>query len=116
MIAMIFEVWPNAEHKQEYLDTAAQLRPLLESIPGFISNERFESLNEPGKILSLAFFEDEVSLTHWRNLPEHRKAQSAGRNTFFNNYRLRIAEISRDYGMDDRAQAPSDSQRVHSSA
>ncbi|MGH6990426.1 MAG: antibiotic biosynthesis monooxygenase family protein, partial [Stellaceae bacterium] len=78
MIAVIFEVWAKPEHKQDYLDTAQQLRPLLETIDGFISIERFESLTEPGKILSLSFFRDEAALAAWRNLQAHRVAQAKG--------------------------------------
>ena len=113
MIAVIFEVWPKPEHKQEYLDLAAELRPVLESIDGFISIERFESLTESGKILSLSFFRDEAAVAAWRNVPQHRKSQSKGRAKIFENYRLRIAGVIRDYGMSDRAQAPKDSRAVH---
>ena len=110
MIAMVFEVWlKEGAHKQDYLDQAAKLRELVESIDGFISIERFESLYEPGKILSLGFFRDENAIHEWRNLPEHREAQILGRKKFFSDYRLRIAEVNRDYGMQDRQQAPSDS-------
>jgi len=114
MIAVIFEVWPKPEHKQEYLDLAAELRPVLESIDGFISIERFESLTERGKILSLSFFRDEAAVAAWRNVPQHRKSQSKGRAKIFENYRLRIARVIRDYGMSDREQAPKDSRAVHS--
>ena len=114
MIAVIFEVWPKPEHKQEYLDLAAELRPVLESIDGFISIERFESLTEKGKILSLSFFRDEAAVAAWRNVPQHRKSQSKGRAKIFENYRLRIAGVIRDYGMSDREQAPTDSRAVHS--
>ena len=113
MIAVIFEVWPKPEHKQEYLDLAAQLRPVLETIDGFISIERFESLSEKGKILSLSFFRDEAAVQAWRNVSEHRRSQSKGRARIFDNYRLRIAGVSRDYGMNDRAQAPKDSRATH---
>ena len=113
MIAVIFEVWPKPEHKQQYLDLAAELKPLLEAIDGFISIERFESLTERGKILSLSFFRDEEAVAAWRNIPEHRRTQAKGRATVFDNYRLRIAGVIRDYGMDDRAQAPKDSRAVH---
>ena len=114
MIAVIFEVWPKPEHKQEYLDLAAELMPVLESIDGFISIERFESLTESGKILSLSFFRDEAAVAAWRNVPQHRKSQSKGRAKIFENYRLRIAGVIRDYGMSDREQAPKDSRAVHS--
>ena len=114
MIAVIFEVWPKPEHKQEYLDLAAELRPVLESIDGFIAIERFESLTEKGKILSLSFFRDEAAVAAWRNVPEHRRSQSKGRAKIFENYRLRIAGVIRDYGMNDRAQSPKDSRAVHS--
>jgi heme-degrading monooxygenase HmoA len=113
MIAVIFEVWPKPEHRQEYLDLAAELKPILETIDGFISVERFESLTEKGKILSLSVFRDEDALAAWRNVSQHRKYQARGRSKIFQNYRLRIAGVIRDYGMNDRAQAPKDSRAVH---
>ena len=113
MIAVIFEVWPKAERRQDYLDLAAELRPLLERIDGFISIERFESLYEPGKILSLSFFRDEDAVKAWRNLAEHRAAQHKGRKEFFSNYRLRIASVIRDYGMNAREEVPADSRWQH---
>ena len=106
MIAVIFEVWPKPEHKQQYLDLAAELKPILETIDGFISVERFESLTEKGKILSLSFFRDEEAVAAWRNVPQHRKTQGKGRATIFENYHLRIAGVIRDYGMADRREAP----------
>ena len=113
MIAIIFEVWPADGRRQEYLDLAASLRPLLEEIDGFISIERFESLAEPGKILSLSFFRDEQAVAEWRALEAHRKAQARGRAAVFKNYRLRVAGVIRDYGMFDRDQVPVDSRTVH---
>jgi heme-degrading monooxygenase HmoA len=113
MIAVIFEVWPKPEHKKDYLDLAAELKPILETIDGFISVERFESLTEKGKILSLSFFRDESAVAAWRNMPQHRKTQGKGRATIFENYRLRIASVIRDYGMHDRAEAPKDSRVAH---
>ena len=113
MIAVIFEVWPRPDHKQRYLDLAAELRPLLETIDGFISIERFESIYEPGKMLSLSFFRDEAAVNAWRNIEEHRRAQIAGRAEIFADYRLRIAGVIRDYTMSDRAEVPADSRRQH---
>ncbi|HKO69296.1 MAG TPA: antibiotic biosynthesis monooxygenase [Bradyrhizobium sp.] len=113
MIAVIFEVWPKPEHKQQYLDLAAELRPILEKIDGFVSIERFESLTEKGKILSLSFFRDEAAVEKWRNTPQHRRSQSKGRATIFENYRIRIAGVIRDYGMNERAQVPKDSLALH---
>lgn len=113
MIAVIFEVEPVEGRKDDYLDIAAELRPLLDDIDGFISIERFQSLTDPRKILSLSFFEDEDAIARWRNLSAHRGAQAKGRGGVFENYRLRIAGVIRDYGMFDRAQAPSDSHKVH---
>jgi heme-degrading monooxygenase HmoA len=113
MIAVIFEVWPKPERKKEYLDIAAQLRPILEKIDGFISIERFESLTEAGKILSLSFFRDEAAVQAWRATNQHRLAQAKGRREIFANYRLRVASVIRDYGMHERAQAPNDSRIVH---
>lgn len=113
MIAVIFEVVPKIGHRQEYLDIAASLRPLLDQVDGFISIERFESLTMPGKILSLSFFRDEAAVAQWRSLEPHRAAQRAGRGEIFEDYRLRIASVIRDYGMNERAQAPLDSKHVH---
>ena len=113
MIAVIFEVEPKEEFKQEYLDIAAEMRPLAESIDGFISIERFSSLSDPSKILSLSFWRDEEALSDWRNLVSHRDAQSKGRTRIFSAYRLRVSEVVRDYGMHDRAQAPQDSRDYH---
>jgi heme-degrading monooxygenase HmoA len=113
MIAVIFEVWPKPEQRQAYLDIAASLRPQLEKIDGFISIERFESLTERGKILSLSFFRDDAAVAAWRNVEDHRRAQAKGRGEVFADYRLRIAGVIRDYGMADRAPAPKDSLSVH---
>lgn len=113
MIAVIFEVWPAAGERQEYLDIAADLRPLLEEIDGFISVERFESLSEEGKLLSLSFWRDAEAIAAWRKLEPHRAAQTAGRDHVFANYRLRVAHVLRDYGMDERDEAPADSREMH---
>lgn len=110
MIAIIFEVWPAEGRKQEYLDLAAALRPELEKMDGFISVERFQSITEPGKMLSLSFWRDEAAVAHWRNHAKHRGTQAKGRAGVFSDYRLRVAGVVRDYGMNDRReQAPADS-------
>jgi heme-degrading monooxygenase HmoA len=113
MIAVIFEVVPAPGRKQEYLDLAAQLRPDLEKLDGFISIERFESLTTENKILSLSFWRDEDAVKRWRNFAGHREAQARGRSGVFAEYRLRVAGVIRDYGMNERKQAPQDSRVVH---
>ena len=113
MIAVIFEVEPRPDRRGAYLDAAERLRPLLARIDGFLSIERFESLTQPGKILSLSFWRDEEAVRQWRNLEEHRHAQDAGRRTIFADYRLRVAQVIRDYGMRERNEAPEDSRRAH---
>lgn len=113
MIAVIFEVEPAAGRREAYLGIAAQLRPLLDGIDGFISIERFQSLNDPERILSLSFWRDEEAVKAWRNTEEHRQAQRAGRDGIFAGYRLRIAHVVRDYGLSERAGAPEDSRAVH---
>jgi len=113
MIAVIFEVFPAEGKVQEYLDIATNLKPQLEKIDGFISIERFSSLVEEGKILSLSFWRDEKAIEAWRNLESHRLAQEKGRGGVFSNYRLRVANVCRDYGMNNREQAPSDSKNIH---
>lgn len=114
MIAVIFEVRPAEGRKADYLDISAEMRPMLDEVEGFISVERFQSLNDPRRILSLSFFEDEDAIARWRNLSAHRGAQAKGRKGVFDDYRLRIATVLRDYGMFDRAQAPKDSKEIHS--
>jgi heme-degrading monooxygenase HmoA len=113
MIAVIFEVVPAPGYKQEYLDLAAELRPALEKMDGFISIERFASLTNEGKILSLSIWRDEEAVTRWRQLDEHRAAQARGRGGIFADYRLRVASIVRDYGLAEREQAPADSRLAH---
>jgi len=113
MVTVIFEVWPHPEHRQGYLDWAAELKSELVKMEGFLSIERFQSLTDPDKLLSLQFWRDEECLAKWRNLEAHRAAQSAGRRTMFKEYRLRIAEVTRDYGKTERDQAPADSRAAH---
>ena len=108
MIAVIFEVWPNSGRKQDYLAIAARLKPELEKIDGFISVERFQSLSDETKLLSLSFWRDEEAVKRWRNFAEHRAAQRMGREAVFSDYRLRVVSVMRDYGMNERAQTPRD--------
>lgn len=113
MIAVIFEVLPAKGRRDQYLGIAADLRPLLDGIDGFISIERFQSLVDPNKVLSLSFWRDEEAVKAWRNTEEHRQAQTAGRGGVFADYRLRIASVVRDYGMTRREEAPDDSRAKH---
>ena len=112
MIAVIFEVHPAEGRKQDYLDFAAALRADLEASDGFISVERFQSLTDDSKLLSLSFWRDEAAVVAWRNLEHHRAAQKAGRGGVFRDYRLRVAHVLRDYGMTERAEAPADSREI----
>ncbi len=113
MIAIIFEVEPADGQKDAYLDIAAEMRPLVEQVDGFISVERFQSLTNPDKLLSLSLFRDEAAVENWRNLTEHRRAQAKGRAGVFRDYRLRVAQVIRDYSMTEREQAPQDSRARH---
>jgi heme-degrading monooxygenase HmoA len=117
MIGVVFEVRPAEGRRDEYLDIAATMKQELESFDGFISIERFQSLTDPGKILSLQFWRDEESVARWRNFARHRAAQEHGRVEVFDDYRLRIVSVIRDYGMfERREQAPADSRAVHDRA
>ena len=113
MIAVIFEVWPADGRKQIYLDMAAELKPEFEKIDGFLSIERFQSLVDDRKLLSLSFWRDEAAVKAWRTLEHHRQAQYAGRSGVFRDYRLRVAKVLRDYGLTERAEAPEDSRAVN---
>ena len=113
MIAVIFEFEPHPERRQDYMDIAATLQPELEKIDGFISIERFESLSQPGRRVSLSFWRDEAAIREWRNLEQHRAAQQAGREGIFADYRLRVAQVLRDYSLHERDAAPADSRSRH---
>ena len=114
MIAVIFELWPADGRKEHYLGLAQRLRDDLEQMDGFISVERFQSITDPGKLLSLSFWRDEEAVARWRNQAQHRTTQAAGRGGIFADYRLRVASVLRDYGMTaNRDQAPGDSQEAH---
>jgi heme-degrading monooxygenase HmoA len=106
MYAVIFEVEPEPGRLQDYLDIAARLRPYLEKVDGFISIERFKSLSQDGKILSLSFWRDEQAIARWREQEQHHVAQRTGRDRIFRDYRIRVAAVVRDYGMHERAEAP----------
>jgi heme-degrading monooxygenase HmoA len=113
VLAVIFEVLPTEQGRDEYLAIAADLKAHLSAVPGFISIERFQSLAEPGKILSLSFWEDEESVRQWRNLEVHRTAQAKGRAGLFQDYRIRVASVVRDYSLARRDAAPADSKTFH---
>ena len=113
MIAVIFEALPAKGKWNEYLDIAAGLKEELLKIEGFISIERFQSINNPEKVFSLSFWKDESSIEKWRNVEFHRQAQQSGRASVFEDYRLRIATVIRDYGMTEREQAPADSKLIN---
>ncbi len=113
MIATIFEVIPTLERKQDYLDIAASMRSMMEESESFISVERFQSMNNPNKLLSISFFEDQYAVDRWRALAEHRAAQRLGREGIFSDYRLKVTHVLKDYGMHKRAEAPGDSRAHH---
>ena len=109
MYAVIFEVYPTKNGKDEYLKIASNLKEFLQNREGFISIERFQSLVDENKLLSLSFWEDEKAIEIWRNLFEHRIAQDRGNAEIFQDYRIRVAKVERDYTKENRTQAPKDS-------
>ena len=113
MVVVIFEAYPKQGKRDAYFDIASTLKPSLSKMEGFISIERFQSLTHHGKVLSLSYWKDEESVAQWRNLAAHRDAQETGRAVVFDDYRLRVALVTRDYGMTDRTQAPLDSKARH---
>ena len=113
MIAIIFEVIPEDGRMSDYLDIAAEMRPMVHEVEGFISVERFQSLTDPDKLLSISFFEDEDAVARWRRLAAHRGAQARGRDGMFRDYRIRVCHVLRDYTMTDRTEAPQDSRDAH---
>ena len=113
MIAVIFELTPAPGRRQEYFDLAAGLAGELKAIDGFLSIERFESVSNPGRFVSLSFWRDEEAVRKWRNLQQHREAQAKGRGGIFAAYRLRVAQVLRDYSHENREEVPEDSRKVH---
>lgn len=108
-IIVLFEVKPTKEGMKRYLDLAAMLKPLLSSEEGFIRAERFSSLNEEGKLLSMNIWTDEAAVERWRNKVEHRMSQQEGREKLFESYKITVCSALREYTDTDREQAPADS-------
>lgn len=102
MIAVIFEANAIPAQQERYLQLAAELKPELEQIAGFISIERFQSLNTVGKILSLSWWESEESVIAWKQNLKHQVAQFEGRESIFSFYRIRVAHVLRDYSSENR--------------
>src|SRR5450759_3470254 len=113
MIAVIFEVWPAQGRKDDYLGIAAALRADLDHIDGFISIERFQSLSDSEKLLSLSFWRDEEAVKNGRNHAKHPGSKTKGRSGIFADYRLRVATVMRDYGLTERAEVREDSRSLH---
>ena len=113
MIVVIFESQPRPERKDAYLEAGARLGPLVQGFEGFVEIERYESLTTPGKLLALSTFRDEEAVNKWRNLEIHRRIQNSSRRSIFEDYRLRVATVLRDYSMKDRTEAPDDSRQAH---
>ncbi len=99
MIAMIFEFWLDEDHIDAYTAHSKRMRELVDTIDGFISVERYQSDADANKILALGFFRDEEAVAAWRNHAEHQQAQKIGKERYYTDYRLRMAEVVRDYGM-----------------
>lgn len=113
MLAVIFEFWTNPDKADVYWDHARAMSELVQDADGFLGIERFQSVSAENKFVSLSFWRDEAAVAAWRNTLRHRIAQAAGRDGVFRDYRLRVAQVIRDYGMTDRDQAPADSRAEH---
>jgi len=113
MIAVIFELTPAPGKAEEYFRLGAALKAEVEKFDGFISIERFESVTNPGKFVSISFWRDEEAVRAWRNVEGHRAAQARGRGSVFSDYRLRVASVIRDYSLNCRDEAPADSRQKH---
>lgn len=109
MIAVIFEVTTLPGQEARYFEIAATLREQLEQLDGFVSVERFQSLTRPGSYLSLSYWRDEAAVRAWRIQSGHRAGQAQGRAAVFADYRIRVAQVLRDYTLAQRGEAPPDS-------
>jgi heme-degrading monooxygenase HmoA len=113
MIAVIFEFTAAEGRFADYQALAEGLGEEVRRIDGFLSIERFQSISDPARFVSLSFWRDEEAVKKWRNVQKHREAQAKGRGGIFSAYRLRICAVLRDYGMQDRGEAPRDSVATH---
>ena len=101
MLAVIFEVEMHPGRDQDYFELAGSLRPELEAVDGFISVERFKSVSNEGKYVSVSFWRDEEAVKAWREHAEHRIAQARGKKEIFADFRIRVAKVIRDYTLAD---------------
>ena len=108
MIVVLFEVEPLSGKDTRYFDIAANLREELAQVDGFVSVERFQSLTRPHVYLSMSWWRDEEAVRAWRTQAAHRQGQQEGRDSVFSNYRIRVAQMLRDYSLKQRDQAPDD--------
>ena len=113
MIAVIFEFTAAEGRAKDYKALAEGLADDVSKSDGFISIERFQSISNSDKFVSLSFWRDEEAVRTWRNLQQHREAQAQGRGGIFSAYRLRVCTVIRDYTSSERGGAPKDSVAVH---
>ena len=113
MVAVIFEFTAAEGRFADYKALAEGLGEEVRKLDGFLSIERFQSISDPQRFVSLSFWRDEDAVRKWRNLQKHREAQAKGRGGIFSGYRLRICQVIRDYGMNERGEAPRDSVAAH---
>lgn len=113
VLVVLGEIWVADGGEQEYLALAEGLRDAVSRIDGFIAMERFTSVSEVGKIMSVSYWRDEEAVAAFRNLPANRAAETRARAGLFRDYRVLVAGVTRDYGLQQRAEAPADSRAVH---
>ena len=113
MIAVIFEFTAAEGRFADYKALAEGLGAEVRKVDGFLSIERFQSISDPKRFVSLSFWRDEEAVRNWRNLQKHREAQAKGRGGIFSEYRLRVCTVLRDYTMQSRGEAPPDSIALH---
>lgn len=99
MIACIIEFSVEPGREAEHADWLARLLPVVAGQSGFVSKETFESRNAPGRMLTVSYWETAAGLEAWMRDPDHREGMRAGRNGIFSSYRIRIAEVQREYGL-----------------
>ncbi len=66
---------------------------------GFIDVES-ASRTSDGFGITVSYWRDLESIRKWKNVSEHAAAQKMGREAFYQNYRLRIARVEREYDFD----------------
>lgn len=90
MVITVFRSRLRPDHAEKFHLLADRMLTLARAMPGFASYKSFAS--EDGERCSIIEFGSREHLRAWRELPERRQAQQPGRERFYAEYFLYVAE------------------------